>query len=306
MPEKSLIVIVGPTAVGKTAISVELAQKLSCAIISADSRQLFKELQIGTAKPTTEEMAGVKHYFINDRSIEVEFSAGKFEHEALQTIEREFASNDVCMVVGGSGLYIDALCLGLNDFPLVKPEIREALNNILVEEGVEKLYQQLTEVDPTYAKEIESKNSQRIIRALEIYNSSGKTYSSFRLGMSSQRNFNIYYVGLEMLREQLYQRINTRMDTMIEEGLFDEAIGLVTYRDKNALQTVGYNEVFMYHDGIIDKKEAIRLLKRNSRRYAKRQLTWFKRNEEIKWFNPQDSDKIYSYLLGMLHTQNSH
>jgi tRNA dimethylallyltransferase len=302
MPYKSIIVLVGPTAVGKTAISVKLAKKLSCAVISADSRQLFKEMLIGTAKPTLNEMGGVKHYFIDDRSIEMEFSAGKFEQEALQVIDKEFVGNDVCIVVGGSGLYIDALCLGLNDFPVVKPEIREALNKRLVEDGVEKLYQQLTEVDPDYANEIESKNSQRIIRALEIYNSSGKTYSSFRLGMSSRRTFNIYYIGLEMPREQLYQRINSRMDKMIEQGLFDEAIGLLKYRNKNALQTVGYNEVFMYHDDIIDKKEAIRLLKRNSRRYAKRQLTWFKRNEEIKWFNPQDLDKIFNYLTVKLHT----
>ena len=302
MPDKSLIVLVGPTAVGKTAISVELAKKLSCAVISADSRQLFKEMQIGTAKPSPGEMSGVKHYFIDDRSIEVEFSAGKFEIEALQVIEQEFAGNNVCMVVGGSGLYIDALCLGLNDFPVVEPEIREALNKRLLNEGVEKLYQQLVEVDPEYAKEIESKNTQRIVRALEIFNSSGMAFSSFRLGMSSQRNFNIHYIGLELPREQLYQRINQRMDLMIEQGLFDEAIGLLAYRHKNALQTVGYNEVFMYHDGIIDKNEAIRLLKRNSRRYAKRQLTWFKRNEEIKWFSPEDLDKIYNFLVDELHT----
>ena len=300
MPDKSLIVIVGPTAVGKTAIGVELAKKLSCAVISADSRQLFKEMQIGTAKPTSEEMDGVKHYFVNDRSIEMEFSAGKFEHEALQVIEKEFTSNDVCIVVGGSGLYIDALCLGLNDFPIVNPEIRAALNKRLLVEGVENLYQQLMEVDPAYAKEIELNNSQRIIRALEIYNSSGKTFSSFRLGMNSQRNFKIQYIGLELPREELYQRINSRMDTMIDQGLFDEAIGLLAYRHKNALQTVGYNEVFMYHDGIIDEKEAIRLLKRNSRRYAKRQLTWFKRNEEIEWFNPKDFDVLYNYLLEKL------
>jgi tRNA dimethylallyltransferase len=302
MPGKSLIVILGPTAVGKTAVSVELAQKLSCAVISADSRQLFKEMQIGTAKPTVEEMGGVKHYFIDDRSIDKEFSAGKFEREALQVIEEEFAGNDLCIVAGGSGLYIDALCMGLNDFPVVKPEVRESLNKKLLADGIETLFQQLTEVDPDYAQEIESQNSQRIIRALEIFKSSGKTYSSFRLGMSSRRNFNIIYLGLEMPREQLYERINARMDKMIEHGLFNEAINLLPYRDKNALQTVGYNEVFMYHDGFIDKKEAIRLLKRNSRRYAKRQLTWFKRNEEIKWFNPLDSDKIYNYLAEKLHT----
>ena len=216
-------------------------------------------------------------------------------------LEDELSNNDVCLMVGGSGLYIDALCLGLNDFPEVKSDIREELNKQLQEVGVERLYKQLKEVDPGYAGEIESNNSQRIIRALEIFKSSGKTYSSFRLGMGARRNFNIYYVGLELPREELYDRINRRMDMMIAQGLFDEAISLLHYRQQNALQTVGYNEVFMYHDGLIDKKEAIRLLKRNSRRYAKRQLTWFKRNEEIKWFSPDDVDKIYNYLTEKLH-----
>jgi tRNA dimethylallyltransferase len=302
MPVKSLFVIVGPTAVGKTAVSVELAQKLSCAIISADSRQLFQEMQIGTAKPTPQEMKGVRHYFVDDRSIAGEFSAGKFEKEALKVLDDEFSSNDTCLVVGGSGLYIDALCLGLNDFPQVRPQVRELLNKKLVEDGIESLYNQLQEVDPVYADEVEPKNSQRIVRALEIYNSSGKPFSSFRQGMNSRRNFNIYYIGLEMPRDQLYDRINQRMDTMIAEGLFTEAIGLLPFRSKNALQTVGYNEVFMFHDGLIDKKEAIRLLKRNSRRYAKRQLTWFKRNEEITWFHPQDLDEIHNYIEEKLHT----
>ncbi len=302
MPDKSLIVIIGPTAVGKTTIGVKLAQKLSCSIISADSRQLFREMNIGTAKPSMDEMQGVQHYFVDDRSIEEDFSAGKFEKEALQVLANEFAQRNVCIIVGGSGLYIDALCLGLNDFPVVSPEIRDALNNKLTEEGIEKLYQQLKEVDPEYASEIAAKNSQRIIRALEVYNSSGKTFSSFRHGMNAHRNFTIYYVGLEMPREKLYERINNRMERMIKGGLFDEAIGLLPYRDKNALQTVGYNEIFMYHDGKIDKQETIRLLKRNSRRYAKRQLTWFKRNDEIKWFDPVDEEAIYTYLKDRLKT----
>lgn len=301
MLDKSLIVIVGPTAVGKTAVSVELARRFSCAILSADSRQLFKEMRIGTAKPSLGEMREVKHYFVDDRSIEYEFSAGKFEKESLNVLKKEFVDNDICIVAGGSGLYVDALCLGLNDFPEIKPNVRDALNKRLVEEGVEKLYYKLSQVDPVYAKEIESNNSQRIIRALEIFESSGETYSSFRLGLGSERNFNIYYVGLEMDRENLYERINDRMDKMIEEGLFEEALGLLNYRDKNALQTVGYNEIFMYHDGLIDKKEAIRLLKRNSRRYAKRQLTWFKRNQEIGWFKPNNVDEIYKYLTKKLH-----
>ncbi|RLD23033.1 MAG: tRNA (adenosine(37)-N6)-dimethylallyltransferase MiaA [Bacteroidetes bacterium] len=302
MLDKSLIVIVGPTAVGKTTVSIELAQRLSCSIISADSRQLFKEMRIGTAKPSIDEMQGVKHYFVDDRSIEKDFSAGKFEREALEVLNKEFIDKNVSLLVGGSGLYIDALCLGLNDFPEIKPNVRNELNSELLEGGVEKLYQRLKIVDPQYAEEIEANNSQRIIRALEIFESSGKTYSSLRLGLDAKRNFNIYYIGLEMDRALLYERINTRMDQMIAEGLFEEAIDLINFRDKNALQTVGYNEVFMYQDGLIDKKEAIRLLKRNSRRYAKRQLTWFKRNDEIKWFHPDNVDKIYNYLEEKLHT----
>jgi len=299
MQEKSLIVIVGPTAVGKTTFSVDLARRLSCSIINADSRQLFKEMNIGTAKPTQEEMKDVKHYFVNDRSIKEEISAGKFEREALLVLEEEFAHNNVCIMSGGSGLYIDAVCLGLNDFPEIKPGVRADLNRKLLVEGVAALYNELALVDAEYANEIEANNSQRIIRALEIFKSSGKKYSSLRKGMAAKRNFNIHYIGLERPRDELYRRINTRMDVMLEQGLIDEALRLMPYRDINALQTVGYNEIFMYQDGLIDKQEAIRLLKRNSRRYAKRQLTWFKRNQEVHWFNAQELDKIYNFVINL-------
>jgi len=285
MPNKSLIVILGPTAVGKTKISIDLAQKLSCSIISADSRQLFKEMSIGTAKPSKDEMEGVRHYFVNDRSIEEDFSAGVFEKESLKVLEDELLENDVCIMTGGSGLYIDAVCLGLNDFPKVEPSVREDLNRLFIEGGVTSLYQELLQVDPEYAKEIEANNSQRIIRALEIYRSSNQKYSSFRTGMNSHRDFKIHFIGLELPREELYSRINARMDGMIDQGLFEEALRLIKYRHKNALQTVGYNEIFMYEDGVVDKQEAVRLLKRNSRRYAKRQMTWFKRNQETRIWN---------------------
>jgi tRNA dimethylallyltransferase len=302
MPDKLLIVIVGPTAVGKTRVAVELAKNLNCAVINADSRQLFKEMTIGTAKPTMAEMEGVKHYFVNDRSISQAFSAGKFEKEALAVIDREFDQRNVCILSGGSGLYIDAVCLGLDAFPQVETDIRNELNRQLDELGVDSLYQELVKVDPEYANEIESNNSQRIIRALEIYRSSGITYSSLRTGMASQRNFAVLFIGLEMPRDELYDRINIRMDKMIKNGLFEEAIKLLPFRHKNALQTVGYNEVFLYHDGLIDKDEAIRLLKRNSRRYAKRQLTWFKRNKEVNWFHPLATDKILMLIHSKLHT----
>jgi len=302
MPNKSLIVIVGPTAVGKTRVSVELALKLNCKIINADSRQLFKEMSIGTAKPTMKEMKGVDHFFVDDRSVKEEFSAGIFEKEALAILEEEYKGNDLCIMTGGSGLYIDAVCLGLNDFPGVDSEIRKDLMLKLASEGSVALFNELKKIDPAYAREIEENNSQRIVRALEIYYASGKTYSSLRTGMNSKRNFKIQYIGLELPREELYDRINNRMDDMIEQGLFEEALGLIEYRDINSLQTVGYNEIFQYQDGLIDKKEAIRILKRNSRRYSKRQLTWFKRNKEITWFSPNDIDEIHEFLMRKLHT----
>ncbi len=293
--------IVGPTAVGKTRVSVELAKRFACAVINADSRQLFKEMAIGTAKPTEAEMQGVKHYFVDDRSVAVEFSAGKFEQEALQVLAEEFKEKDVCLMSGGSGLYIDAVCLGLNDFPAVAPAVRQELNRALQEKGVAALYRELRQADPDYAGQVSPNNAQRIIRALEIYRASGQTYSSLRTGMAAKRNFNIHYIGLEIPRADLYARINERMDEMIAKGLFAEAERLLPYRQQNALQTVGYNEVFMYFDGRVDKQEAIRLLKRNSRRYAKRQLTWFKKNPETVWFHPQAVEQIYQHLQQQLH-----
>lgn len=299
---KNLIVLVGPTAVGKTAVSVSLAEKLGCSIINADSRQAFKELRIGTAKPTHEEMRDVKHYFVNDRSITDEISAGKFEDFALDVISDEFKHNDLCMMSGGSGLYIEAVCYGLNSFPEVKKEIRSQLMTALKEDGVDSLYSQLTTVDPEYAALIEPRNSQRIVRALEIYRSSGKTYSSLRTGMNSIRDFKLIFIGLERPREELYDRINRRMDQMIDQGLFEEAAALIDHKHTNALQTVGYNEVYLYLEGKVDKTEAIRLLKRNSRRYAKRQMTWFNRNPETEWFCPDEIDEMLNYIKKKLHT----
>ena len=299
---KLLVVIVGPTAVGKTMVSIELARRFHCAIINADSRQVYREMSVGTAKPTPEEMASVKHYFVDDRSISEDWSAGQFEREALKVIENEFSSNDICIMSGGSGLYVDALCYGLNSFPEVDSEIRQDLMARLKKEGVESLYNQLLTVDPEYASQTERQNSQRVIRALEIYLSSGQKYSELRTGMNSIRNFEILFIGLERDREELYNRINQRMDQMISEGLFDEAEALYEFKDKNALQTVGYNEVFFYLDGEIDKPEAVRILKRNSRRYAKRQMTWFKRNPETEWFHPDEIDRIESFIEGKLHT----
>lgn len=302
MAKKTVIVLVGPTAVGKTAVAVELALTFNIAIINADSRQVFKDMKIGTARPSIEEMKGVKHYFVGDRRISDEISAGIFEKEALSVLSDEFEQNDLCLVSGGSGLYIEALCLGLDDFPKVDPKIRLDLMGELKERGVEKLYEELKRIDPAYAFDLSPGNSQRIVRALEIYRASGEKYSNLRLGTTVARDFNVIYLGLERPREELYERINARMDKMIAAGLFEEALSLIEYRDKNALQTVGYSEIFMYADGLIDKKEAVRILKRNSRRYAKRQITWFKRNPEIQWFHPDMLKEMQDLIKQKLYT----
>lgn len=292
MNGKHLLVIVGPTAVGKTSLTVELARRLRTSVLNADSRQVFKELSIGTAKPTFEEMNGVKHYFVNDRNITEEFSAGHFEKEGLLVLEDIFEEKDVAIVSGGSGLYVDALCYGFSEIPNVSNEIRERLKERVVSEGLEKLFAELAELDPTYAREIDPENQQRIVRALEVCLGTGKPFSSFRTGSAMSRIFKLHFIGLELPRETLYQRINNRMDNMIANGLFEEARRMLPFREHNALQTVGYSEIFGYLDGHYDKQEAIRLLKRNSRRYAKRQLTWFKKNESIHWFEPTQFDEI--------------
>ncbi len=296
MNKKHLIVIVGPTAVGKTALTVELALNLRVKVLNADSRQVFKELSIGTAKPSKEELKGVPHFFVNDRSIEAEFSAGYFEKEGLEVLHDIFKKDDIAILSGGSGLYIDALCYGFSDIPKVDSEIRTSLKNRINSEGVESLYAELLQLDPAYASSINPENQQRIVRALEVCLGTGKPFSSFRTGSAQQRNFILHFVGLELPREILYDRINIRMDLMIENGLFEEAKMNEKYKAHNALQTVGYSEIFGYFEGKYNRAEAIRLLKRNSRRYAKRQLTWFKKNGSVQWFEPTQIDEILFYL----------
>ncbi len=296
MNKKHLIVIVGPTAVGKTALTTELALHLNSKVLNADSRQVFKELAIGTAKPTEDEMKGVPHFFVNDRSIKDEFSAGHFEREGLEILSKIYKQENVATLSGGSGLYIDALCFGFSDIPTVDSEIRVSLKKRVELEGVERLYNDLLELDPDYANSISSENQQRIVRALEVCLGTGQPFSSFRTGSTSERAFELHFIGLELPREILYERINKRMDLMIEKGLFEEAQINTIYKSHNALKTVGYTEIFGYFDGLYDKEEAIRLLKRNSRRYAKRQLTWFKKNELVHWFEPTQVAEIFNYL----------
>lgn len=301
MSKKHVLVIVGPTAVGKTKLTVELAKKLGASVLNADSRQVFRELSVGTAKPTLEEMEGVKHYFVNDRSISVEFSAGHFEKEGLEVLNKLFKHETIAIISGGSGLYVDALCYGLSEIPKVGNDIRIRLKERVDSDGIDVLYAELMKLDPTYARKIDPENQQRIVRALEVCLGTGKPFSSFRTGSAEKRNFNMHFIGLELPRNELYERINTRMDQMIDSGLFAEAESMLPYRQHNALQTVGYSEVFGYLDGVYEKSEAIRLLKRNSRRYAKRQLTWFKKNESIHWFEPTQINEILKLVTSWIN-----
>ncbi len=295
--KKFLIIVAGPTAVGKTGLSIRLAKSLKCEIISADSRQFFKELNIGTAKPSSREMENVPHHFIDFISIWEEFSSGRFEIAVMDLLPKLFAQNDKVIMTGGSGLYIQAVCEGMNDIPAIDLAFRKELYEELESHGLEPLAEELKMKDPQYFAKVDIRNPQRIIRALEICRGTGKPYSSFRDDNKTKRNFEIVKIGLEREREELFERIDVRMDQMIQEGLFEEAERFYGSRHLNALKTVGYKEIFDFIDGKYDRVEAVRLLKRNSRRYAKRQLTWFKKDPEFMWFNPDNFEQILSYLL---------
>ena len=297
MPEKKfLIVIAGPTAVGKTELCLKLAQYLETEIVSADSRQFYKEMTIGTAKPTNDELALVKHHFINSHSIRENYSVGKYENDALAVLDTIFEQKNTAILTGGSGLFIQVLCDGIDEMPETKPEIREVLTKRLENEGLEILVNELEELDPEYHKQVDKANPQRILRALEVCLSSGKTYSSFRQQKKAERPFEIIKIGLTRPREELYARIDQRMDNMLHEGLLEEARSLYPYKTHNALQTVGYKEIFDFIDGLYDWDEAVRLLKRNSRRYAKRQMTWFNKDKAFYWFEAGDFEKIQKFL----------
>ncbi|MFD2823873.1 tRNA (adenosine(37)-N6)-dimethylallyltransferase MiaA [Lacinutrix iliipiscaria] len=284
---KFLISIVGPTAIGKTALSIQLANHFKTEIISADSRQFFKEMQIGTAAPTLEELNQAKHHFIHHKSIEDEYSVGTFEKEATKKLEELFENHDVVIMVGGSGLYVDAITKGLDYFPDVDKSIREQLNNQLLKQGIESLQEQLKLLDKTTYNTIAIDNPQRVIRALEVCIGTGKPYSSFLNKEKNNRFFNTLTVGLTAERPVIYSRINERVDIMMKDGLLNEVKGLINYSDLNALNTVGYKELFAYFNGESTLDFAISEIKKNSRRFAKRQLTWFKRNENTLWFDYQ-------------------
>ncbi|NJN77534.1 MAG: tRNA (adenosine(37)-N6)-dimethylallyltransferase MiaA [Saprospiraceae bacterium] len=293
---KYLIVVAGPTASGKTGLGIKLAQHFNTSILSADSRQFYREMSVGTAKPTEEELAQAEHLFINNLSIHDEYSVGDYEREAIEALNNIYKEKDVAVMVGGSGLFIQAVCDGLNEFPEVSKEIREDLTKSYEKHGLWVLQKELKEVDPEYYDFVDTNNSQRLIRALEIYRASGQPYSSFRDQDRKEREFTPIYIVLDWDRDELYDKINLRVDVMMKDGLLKEIESLYDHKDLNALQTVGYKEFFAFKEGEYDVYEAIRLVKRNSRRYAKRQMTWFRKIEEAGFFHPTEMEDILKFI----------
>ncbi|MCK4853514.1 MAG: tRNA (adenosine(37)-N6)-dimethylallyltransferase MiaA [Bacteroidales bacterium] len=296
MKNKNALFIVGPTGVGKTETAVRIAAALGTEIISADSRQVYKELSIGTAVPGPEHLGRVRHHLIQHRSVKDYYNASMFEVEALQILKKLFKQCDIVVITGGSGLYIQAVCDGIDDVPSVDPGIRRNLMRRLEEEGLESLRFELKKIDPHTWSSIDLKNPKRILKALEISLTTGKPYSSFLTRKSKKRNFSILKIGLNLDRDVLYGWINQRVEDMMELGLLDEVRACMAYRDLNALNTVGYKELFDYLDGRISLDEAVHLIKRNSRRYARRQMTWFNRDDEISWFRPDQFNEIMDHI----------
>ncbi|SOE20431.1 tRNA dimethylallyltransferase [Spirosomataceae bacterium TFI 002] len=300
MSKKSLVLIVGPTAVGKTALCVNIAKQLNAEVFSCDSRQFYKEMSIGTAKPTKEEMRGVPHHFIDNLSIEENYTAGQFEKDSLRELDLYFKDKDVAIMTGGSGLFAKAITHGFDNLPTVPAIIREELKNELAEKGLEFLQNELAEKDPVYFLKIDKSNPQRLVRALEIIRHTNDTYSSFLKNNTVKRPFEIIKIGIELPREELYGRINLRVDIMMKSGLLAEVESLKAYSEHSALNTVGYKEVFQFLNNKSELNETIELIKRNTRRYAKRQLTWFKNQDEFKWFSPKSEPEILAYVKNLI------
>ena len=282
-----LIVISGPTGSGKTDLSIRLAQALKCSIVSADSRQVFKEMRIGSAAPDETQLIQVPHYFIGSKHIQDPFNAGIFEQEAIETLATLFKENPIQIVCGGTGLYIDALLNGFDELPESDPEIRQALDSIFAQSGLEALQVELQNLDPEYYAQVDIHNPQRLMRALEVIRKTGLPYSSLRKKKMAERDFQVVYLATDLTRETLYANINARTEKMIEQGWLKEAEELYSFRKLNALQTVGYKELFTYFEGEISLERAIELIQQNTRRYAKRQLTWLRNKQEIHWVNPR-------------------
>ena len=296
MRGKRLIVVTGPTAVGKTALCLDMAETLKIPIINADSRQLFRELRIGTAAPTASQMQRAKHYFVGTLSIGDYYSASMYEQDVLTLLDELFAQSDTALLTGGSMMYIDAVCNGIDDIPTVDEQTRRLMKQRLADEGLDALVEELRRLDPEHYAIVDRQNPRRVVHALEICHMTGQTYTSFRKAEKKQRPFSIIKIGLNRDREELYQRINRRVDLMMDEGLLDETRRMLPFRNENALNTVGYKELFNYFDGIWDLEEAVERIKGNTRRYARKQLTWFKRDEQMQWFHPDNQESIKKYI----------
>lgn len=290
----TLVVITGPTAVGKTALTMQLAQHYGVPVINADSRQIYRELKIGTAAPTAEQQQLVKHYFVGTKSIDDYYNASMYEQEVLELLDAERSTFHV--LSGGSMMYIDAVCNGIDDIPTVRDDIREEMKRRYAEEGLEALCEDLRRLDPEHYAIVDRQNHRRVIHALEICYQTGRTYTSFRTQQKKERPFRIVKIGLNRDREELYNRINQRVDQMMEDGLLDEVKSLISKRNTNALNTVGYKELFNYLDGRWSLDEAVERIKGNTRRYARKQLTWYKRDADMRWFHPDNIEEILNYL----------
>ena len=294
---KTVVVLCGPTGTGKTATGIKLAKYFNSVIISADSRQIYREIPIGTAAPSKEELKQIPHFLIGTRSIFDYYNAYEFEQDALTIVEKIFEKLNLIFMVGGSMMYIDAFCNGIDDLPTIDPIIRESLAEKYKNEGIEVIRRQLKQLDPDFYKQVDLKNPKRVIHAVEICLMTGRPYSSLRTKPQKKRDFNIIKIGLEMNREILYEKINNRVLSMLKNGLEEEAKSLYEHKHLNALNTVGYKELFDYFDGKHNKEKAIELIQRNSRRYAKKQLTWFKRDKEIVWFQPDEVEEMKKFII---------
>ena len=295
-----LVVLLGPTGVGKTDLCIRLADTFHVPIINADSRQIFAEIPIGTAAPTKEQLARVKHYFVGTHHLQDYYSASMFEQDALNIIQNEFLSHPCALMSGGSMMYIDAVCNGIDDIPTVDDKTRTWMKRRLAEEGLPALVQELKELDPEHYSIVDKQNPRRVVHALEICHMTGKTYTSFRTNSKKERPFRILKIGLNRPREELYDRINRRVDQMMADGWLDEARNVYPLRHLNALNTVGYKELFLYFDGTWPLEEAVERIKGNTRRYMRKQLTWFKRDPEIHWFTPDETDEIVALVKAEL------
>lgn len=298
---KKLVVLLGPTAVGKTELSLQLAERLGCPIISADSRQLYRDMVVATAAPTREQLARVPHYFIGTLALTDYYSAACYEEEAMALMQELFAHHDTLLLTGGSMMYIDAVCNGIDEIPTISEEVRRAVVTRYEEAGLDVLLEELLRLDPDFYEKVDRRNPKRVIHAVEICRMTGQPYSSLRTETKKERPFDIVKIGLTRPRAELYERINSRVDAMMRDGLEAEARKLYPYRHLNALNTVGYKEMFAYFDGTYDLPAAVEKIKRNTRVYARKQMTWFRRDDTIVWFTPDDRLKLFAYVEKRLH-----